>query len=159
MATFPILPQPVAPARDIPDYLPARMVNEFIYCPRLFYLEHVRGEFLDSVDTIEGQHLHRVVDKEGDGLPAPADLGDDALKTRSITLTSERLRVIAKLDVVEIRNGEATPVDTKHGRPRETKTGIELWPSDKVQLVLQILLLRECGYRCEEGLVYYATTR
>ncbi len=159
MATFPIFPQPVAPARDIPEYLPARMVNEFVYCPRLFYLEHVRGEFLDSVDTIEGQHLHRVVDKEGDSLPAAADLGEDALKTRSVTLTSERLRVIAKLDVVEVRNGEVTPVDTKHGRPRETKSGIELWPSDKVQLVLQILLLRESGYRCEEGLVFYATTR
>lgn len=159
MATFPILPQPLAPARDVPEYLPARMVNEFVYCPRLFYLEHVRGEFRDSVDTIEGQHLHRVVDKEGDSLPAPADLGEDALKTRSITLTSERLRVIAKLDVVEVRNGEATPVDTKHGRPRESKTGIELWPSDKVQLVLQILLLRESGYRCEEGLVFYAATR
>jgi hypothetical protein len=25
------------------DLLPARMVNEFVYCPRLFYLEWVEG--------------------------------------------------------------------------------------------------------------------
>lgn len=159
MATFPILPQQATPAAEVPAYLPARMVNEFVYCPRLFYLEHVQGEFRDSVDTIEGQHLHRVVDREGGALPAPTELPAEDLKTRSITLTSERLRVIAKLDLLEVRDGTATPVDTKHGRPRETRTGLELWPSDNIQLILQILLLREAGYRCDEGLVYYAATR
>ena len=28
-----------------PDYLPARMLNEFVYCPRLFYYEWVEGVF------------------------------------------------------------------------------------------------------------------
>jgi CRISPR-associated protein Cas1 len=28
-----------------PDYLPARMVNEFVYCPRLFFYEFVEGIF------------------------------------------------------------------------------------------------------------------
>jgi len=50
-------------------------------------------------------------------------------------------------------------VDYKHGRPRETESGIELWPSDRVQLAIQGLVLRENGYRCEEGIVYYAQTR
>ena len=27
----------------MPDYLPARMLNEFVYCPRLFYYEWVEG--------------------------------------------------------------------------------------------------------------------
>ena len=31
-------------ALDIPDQLPARMLNEFAYCPRLFYLEYAQGE-------------------------------------------------------------------------------------------------------------------
>jgi hypothetical protein len=31
--------------------LPARMLNEFTYCPRLAYLEWVQGEFVDSADT------------------------------------------------------------------------------------------------------------
>ena len=38
----------------IPDLVPARMLNEYAYCPRLAYLEWVQGEFADSVDTIEG---------------------------------------------------------------------------------------------------------
>ena len=50
-------------------------------------------------------------------------------------------------------------MDYKHGHPRETEDGIELWPSDRVQLAVQGLALRNNGYRCEEGIVYYAQTR
>ena len=39
--------------RELPDYLPARMVNEFAYCPRLFFYEWVEGLFAESVDTIK----------------------------------------------------------------------------------------------------------
>jgi hypothetical protein len=28
---------------ELPDYLPARMLNEFVYCPRLFFYEWVEG--------------------------------------------------------------------------------------------------------------------
>lgn len=35
----------------LPDYLPARMVNEFVYCPRLAYLEWVQGEWNDNLDV------------------------------------------------------------------------------------------------------------
>ncbi len=30
------------------DFLPARMINEVIYCPRLFYYEHVEGVFVHN---------------------------------------------------------------------------------------------------------------
>ncbi len=33
------------------DLLPARMINEFVYCPRLFYLEWVEARFADNDDT------------------------------------------------------------------------------------------------------------
>ena len=36
---------------------------------------------------------------------------------RSITLSSERHKVIAKLDLAEFADGKAVPVDYKHGRP------------------------------------------
>src|SRR5438093_10769408 len=29
--------------RALPDYLSSRMINEFVYCPRLFYYEQVQG--------------------------------------------------------------------------------------------------------------------
>jgi len=34
---------------DVSDLIPARMLNEFAYCPRLCYIEWVQGEFADSV--------------------------------------------------------------------------------------------------------------
>ncbi len=143
---------------NLPDYLPARMVNEFVYCPRLFFYEFVEGIFRESADTIEGGHQHKRVDKEGAALPPPAELPDD-LKTRAITLSSESLHVIAKIDLLQITAGAAIPVDYKHGRPRELESGLELWPSDRVQLALQAMLLRENGYTCDEAIVYYAATK
>lgn len=145
--------------RALPEYLPARMVNEYVYCPRLFYYEWVEGLFRESADTLEGKLQHARVDKEGKGLPEAADLGEEKIHSRTVTLSSEPYRLIAKMDLVEVSGGVATPVDYKRGKPRETEAGIELWPADRVQLAVQGLVLREAGYRCEEGVVYYARTR
>jgi len=68
----PELPMPFpAQASDMP-LLPARMVNEYQYCPRLAYLEWVQGEWADSSDTVDGRYRHRRVDKPGGTLPDPA---------------------------------------------------------------------------------------
>ena len=52
------------------DPLPARMLNEFVYCPRLFYYEHVEGVFVESADTVKGKVLHKRVDKGSGAMPA-----------------------------------------------------------------------------------------
>jgi len=135
------------------------MVNEFVYCPRLFFYEFVEGLFRHSVDTEEGKILHKRVDREGGRLPPPEEIGDERIHSRSITLSSDRHRVIAGMDLLEVENGAVTPVDYKHGKPRETGHGLELWPTDRIQLSVQALVLRENGYRCDEGLVFYAKTR
>jgi CRISPR-associated protein Cas1 len=158
MATAPI-PAPGGRPDTLPDYLPARMVNEFVYCPRLFYYEWVEGVFCESVDTVEGSAQHKRVDKEGRGLPDAPDLPEDRIHSRSVMLSSERYRVIAKMDLVEAEGGIVTPVDYKHGKPREQSDGLELWPTDRVQLAVQGLVLREAGYRCDEAVVYYVGTR
>ena len=151
-----------APAlsRELPDYVPARMVNEFVYCPRLFYYMWVEGVFRESADTVEGSAQHSRVDKPGKGLPkaeeAPAD---EVIHSRSAMLSSERLRVIAKMDLVEMEGGAVTPVDYKHGKPREAPERLELWPTDRVQLALQGLILRENGYRCDEAVIFYQGTK
>lgn len=157
MATNP-LPRPEPRARVLPDYLPGRMVNEFVYCPRLFFYEWVEGVFRESVDTVEGSAQHKKVDKEGKGLPKPEDSGEDRIHTRSITLSSEKHAVIAKMDLIELTGGTATPVDYKHGKPREDPSKLEIWPADRVQLAVQAIVLRENGYRCEEAVVYYQST-
>lgn len=153
------LPSPGTRDSEFPEYLPARMVNEFVYCPRLFFYEFVDGVFRESADTLEGSVQHKRVDKEGGGLPAAEELPvDEGFRTQAITLSSDRLRVVAKMDVVQVsEDGEARPIDYKRGRPAEGD-GPEAWPADRVQIVLQALILRENGYRCEEGIVYYRGT-
>jgi CRISPR-associated protein Cas1 len=154
------LPAPAEPRPEaLPDYLPARMLNEFVYCPRLFFLEWVEGVFRESADTIEGKLQHARVDEKPTALPGPQEAETGRIHSRSVTLASETHKVIARIDLVEVEGGAATPVDYKHGKPRETQDGIELWPADKAQLALQGLILRENGYRSEEGIVYYVKTR
>jgi CRISPR-associated protein Cas1 len=163
MSALPLpIPEPkrarVALRAPSPDYLPARMVNEFVYCPRLFFYEWVEGVFRESADTLEGSSQHKRVDARPTELPA-AWASDEKIHARSVTFSSERLRVIAKLDLVEAEGTAATPVDYKHGAPREGKDGIEMWPADRVQIALQAIVLRENGYECNEAVVFYQKTR
>jgi CRISPR-associated protein Cas1 len=70
------------------------MVNEFVYCPRLFFYEWVEGVFRESADTLEGSAQHKRVDARPSALPeAGTSDGDKAEKihARSVTLSSERL--------------------------------------------------------------------
>ena len=63
-------PEP-APGRP-PEVIPARMLNEFVYCPRLFYYEFVESVFVENADTLRGDGLHRRVDRGRGALPPPA---------------------------------------------------------------------------------------
>lgn len=172
----------VVPRQEV---LTARMVNEFVYCPRLFYYEFVEGIFVPSADTLRGGSDHRRVDHGSGALPksekpgAIQDIngGDSAgqqpdsendasemIHSRSVHLGSDRLGVTARLDLVELQidgdgQGKAAPVEYKSGRPRQTDDGIEIWDADRVQLGLQMWILRENGYRCDEGILYYRETR
>lgn len=142
---------------DLP-LLPARMVNEYQYCPRLAYLEWVQGEWAESSDTIEGRHAHRRVDKPGGDLPDPAEAGDgERIHARSITLSSNRLGLIAKMDLVEGEGNRVTPVDYKRGKRPHVPQGA--YEPERVQLCVQGLILEEHGYQCGEGVLYFAESR
>ena len=94
--------------------IPVRMVNEFVYCPRLAYLEWAQGEFAHNADTIDGAIKHKRVDHKGGSFPeAPAK--DEVIHARSISLSSTRLGITAKLDLVEGEGNIVTPVDYKRG--------------------------------------------
>lgn len=144
----------------LPDYLPARMVNEFVYCPRLFFYEWVEGVFAHSADTVEGALRHDKLEAAADPLPAPAAVEDgEGIRARSVELASDRLGVIAKIDLVEGSGGSVTPVDYKKGAPRDGADGPEAWPADRVQVGVQALILRDNGYRCDDAVLYYSATR
>jgi len=143
------------------QYLPARMLNEFIYCPRLFYLEHVDGLFTHNADTIEGIAKHKRVDQKTDELPtAETTQAHERIHARSVTLSSDSFGVIAKMDLIEVQGNVATPVDYKRGAPRKMPDGtLEAWDPERVQLCVQALVLRENGYECSEGVIFFWETR
>jgi CRISPR-associated protein Cas1 len=177
-----------------PQQIPARMLNEFVYCQRLFYYEFVEGVFVESVDTLRGGAIHKRVDSGNGSLPRakkktdadkskreekPAevelaiqtaetkDAEPEIIHSRSVQMGSERLGVVAKMDLVETKAGkddlftvlEVCPVDYKAGAPKEGEEANELWDTDKMQLGLQALILRDNGYHCNEGVIYYRSTK
>lgn len=194
-----------------PEPLRARMLNEFVYCPRLFYYEQVEGVFVSNADTERGSAIHERVDRgkgslpkarkkakgeedttEGDGSgdgatdagepdlaelknhkPEDAAPAEEVIHSRSVMLSSVRLGVVAKMDLIEVkltsragadlfggREAETvTPVDYKAGAPKAGLEGNELWDADKMQLGLQILILRDNGYACDDGVIYYRATK
>jgi CRISPR-associated protein Cas1 len=178
----------ITQVQDVPELIPARMLNEFAYCPRLAYLEWVQGEFADNLDTIEGRFGHRRVDQPnhqevpsptvpnggGNGHPqrgcdeqAKANnefhVGSDGnaepepIHTRSLMLSALQEGLIAKMDLVDIQAGIAIPVDYKHGHVPDVPG--QAWEPEQVQLCAQGLILRENGYLCEGGILYYVDSR
>lgn len=161
--------------------LPVRMLNEYAYCPRLFHLMHVEGRWADNVYTVEGRHVHRRVDQLDHVLPDAAGVqaagglvdatdpevsprardqspGDDPPTiSRSVPLSSDALGLTAKLDLVSSDGSEAVPVETKRGKvPNNPQRS---WEPERVQLMAQGLLLREQGYQCDHGILYFAGSR
>ncbi len=143
------------PAVEVPDLIPARMLNEFIYCPRLFHLEWVQAEFADNDETVHGRFVHERADVLGGKLPEPSAV-DDGLRARSVMLDAPVLGMVAKLDIVESADGAVTPIERKRGRPRADGF---VWEPEEMQVVAQALVFRENGYRVDEGIVSFSEVR
>ena len=189
-------PPPTLRRAPSADVVPARMVNEVLYCERLLYLEWAQGEFADNYFTVDGRFVHRRADQPGGQLPDPpaappataANVPDSAARSvggkkrkgaassgadddedeqppdpppytaRSVWLTSERLGLTAKIDVVEgDESGTVVPIEYKRGTPPDVPEGA--WLPERAQLCAQVLLLREHGYRCAGGALYFAAAR
>lgn len=144
---------------DAPILVPARILNEHVYCPRLAYLEWVGREFADNADTAEGTYLHRRTDTPRGRPPSSDGDGDGSPRSTSVTVSSERLGLIARVDVLETGpGGQVIPVEVKRGRPREGD-GPPLWEPELVQLCAQALILRDAGHVVERAEVSFAATR
>jgi CRISPR-associated protein Cas1 len=53
--------------------MPLRRLNNFVFCPRLFYFQWVENIFQESADTVAGSLKHRNVD-------APSRLDEEKAK-------------------------------------------------------------------------------
>lgn len=176
------LPRRLPLATEPPELVPARMINEALYCERLMYLEWAQGEFADNEFTADGRAVHARADVAGGQLPPVAaseasakgrkEAGDDdedgdededavgppPYQARSIWLSSESLAMTAKIDVVEGNDeGVVVPIEYKRGNAPDVPEGAHL--PERAQVCAQVLLLREHGYRCDHGEIYFARTR
>jgi len=161
-ALQPALPLDAPPLPPGTPLLPARMVNEYVYCPRLAYLEWVQGEWADSADTVEGRRVHRRVDQRRGSPPDAGAAADDdepaeKVAVHSLELSSDALGLIARLDLAEFEGRRAVPVDTKRGKRPHVARGA--YDPERVQLCAQALLLEEHGYEVPEGVLYFAASR
>ena len=146
------------PTSESSALLPVRMLNEYAFCPRLFHLMHVDGRWDDNIYTEQGRSVHRRTDDADDPLPPPAEGGDEPpAVARSVSLGSETLGLVGKLDLVETEGDLAVPVDTKRGAVPDNP--LQSYEPERVQLMAQGLLLREHGFRCTEGMLYFAASR
>ena len=147
-----------APTRGQDEILvPARMVNEWVYCPRLAYLEWVEGEWAETGDTAQGRRVHRRVDSGRGTLPGPEEIDGELARAHSITLSSEALGIIAKMDVVEVQGNRVLPVDFKKGKRPHVAAGA--YDPERVQLCAQGMILEDNGYTVSAGALWYAGSR
>ena len=141
---------------ESPKLLPARMLNEYAYCPRLFHLEWVQREWSDSADTVEGTHVHRRVDRPLT-VNGPAAEEEAPTVARSVHLSDEQLRMVAVVDLVEHVGSDVVPVDFKRGSVPDVPE--QAYEPERVQLCAQGLLLRANGHTCHYGYLYFAASR
>lgn len=141
------------PNNNIPDLIPASMLNAFAYCPRLCYIQWVQGEFQDSAETVDGRLQHRWVDSEEDAIPEDFR----PFHARSVSLTAPKAGVCCRIDLLEGDGNQVTPVEYKRGDVPKTPEG--LYEPYQVQLCAQCLALRENGFQCDEGMVYFIRSK
>ena len=145
-------------SEDVP-LLPVRRLHNYVYCPRLFYLQWVEDIFVPNEDTVEGDAVHSRVDD-------PTRLKNDALASaggtlRSVALSSEKYRITGVVDLLEKDSeGSIRLVDYKKGNPARDDSGE--WcakENDAIQLAAYALLLEEVGVSVASASVYYAAIK
>lgn len=134
-----------------PPHIPVRMLNEFVYCPRLAHFMWVQAEMAHNFYTVDGSLKHRRVDAKGKKLPEPET--QETVHATSVELCSDELNITARLDLVEGEAGQVFPVDYKRGKRPHVARGV--YDPERVQLCAQGLLLKEQGYACDRGYIHY----
>jgi CRISPR-associated protein Cas1 len=137
------------------DLIPVRALNQVTYCQRLYYLEYVESVMPVNEHVEDGLFQHRRVDDPE--LQQRSRKEGNALHTRSVQISSQRLGISGKLDLVEEMDGQMIPVEYKRGTGPGGDNGLPpFWDNDAVQLCAQALLLEEeFGIAVPKGILYY----
>jgi CRISPR-associated protein Cas1 len=141
------------------DPIPVRALNEVTYCQRLYYLQYVDCVMPTNEHVEGGLFDHRRVDDPDLKNKTRTDRG--TATSRGVALSSEALGISGVLDVIEEKNGEQYPVETKHGSaPHDADGKPTVWDNDAVQLCAQALLMEEAfGKHIPHGFQFHVASK
>lgn len=133
---------------ELPDYLPLSYLNQFLYCPRRFWLMFVEGEMEINAALLDGTQRHRNAHTSG------VSWHPDGRLYSAVWVWSETLRIAGIADFVqEVDDDNLIPIEHKRGRMGK-------YISDHVQLCAQALCLEERTDRhVPYGEIFYWTNR
>lgn len=143
---------------DLPP-MPVRRLHNYLYCPRLFYLQWVEDLFVENADTASGSATHKRVDQPSHLRPQDIEL-DDRSQLRSVALHSEALGLSGVVDLIESDADGRVLLDYKRGAPWRDADGRPcVRDNDAAQVAAYALLLREEGIEITGAEIYYAAER
>lgn len=146
------------------DLLMLSGIQHIAFCERQWALIHVEQQWVENRLTVEGNHLHAIVDD-----PLMMNQRNNIVTLRSVSLISRKLGFYGYSDVVEMHKSETSensivhpdykgfwtlyPIEYKRGKPKKNEI-------DEVQLCAQAMCLEEMYNLCiREGCLYYGETR
>lgn len=144
-------------------FLPLSGLQHMAFCARQAALIHVEGLWRENSLTVEGGHLHRIVDDGGAGMR------DGVRVHRGVRIASATLGLVGRADLIEFhiagpdepgvdldgdgRLWKPVPVEYKRGKPKAHR-------ADEIQLCAQALCLEEhFDVSVREGALFYGRTR
>ena len=143
---------------DLPP-MPVRRLHNYLYCPRLFYLQWVEDLFVENADTASGSAVHKRVDEPSHLREQDLDITERAA-LRSVAVHSESLGLTGIVDLIEDTGNGRQLLDYKRGAPRRDEDGnLVAKENDAAQLASYALLLREEGIEIARAAVYYAAEK
>lgn len=124
---------------DTPGHIEVRGLNEFAYCPRLYYFMYVEGVFVDNAVTISGRHQHDSQEKrmllrrrgksvspgfriteENSDVKTTVDSRVDPENPfgsipKNFKFGENKTGLIGVVDAIEPEDNRLYPVESKHG--------------------------------------------
>ena len=143
------------------DLLQLSGLQHFAFCRRQWALIHIENLWKENLRTVEGDIFHRRAHDE-----QTRERRGDSLILRGLPVSSRRLGVSGKCDVVEFHSSpEGVPLPGEEGRwqpyPVEYKKGSpKPGDADELQLCAQAMCLEEMlCCKVPEGALFYGETR
>lgn len=129
-------------------------LHALAYCERLFYLEEVEELYLADEQVYAGRELHESL---AAGHPTPPPDSEPGSRAISLAISSQRLGLVGRVDVLKRRDGMLIPYEHKRGRAaRDPNGNPSAWPSDEIQVVAYAMMIEDhMGVSVSEARVRY----